>query len=80
MTKEEFEEAILKTYTPERYITLFLYMLAMVGEGFIVAESIYYDEYMADNAFDESNIDEDFWCMLDDESDKLLKELQGELK
>lgn len=80
MNKEEFEKTILKTYTPERYLTLFLYMSAMVGEGFVAAENIFVDEYLDKCAFDEDNIDDDFWCMLDDESDKLLKELQGEIK
>lgn len=80
MKQDELKKAILKTYTPERYITLFLYMYSMVGEGFIAAESIYYDDYMDKDAFDEDNIDDDFWGMLDSESDKLLKELQGELK
>lgn len=77
MTREEFEKAILKTYTPERYLTLFLYMYAMLGEGFVAAESIYCKDYMDKNAFDEDNIDNDFWGMLDNESANLLKELQG---
>ena len=81
MTKEEFKKAILKTYTPERYIMLFLYLYAMVGEGFIAAENIFTEEYLDKFAFDEDNInDDDFWIMFDKESDKLLKELQGELK
>lgn len=78
MTKEEFEKAILKTYTPERYFTLFLYMHAMFGEGFIAAESIYCNDYMEKDAFDEDNIDDNFWGMLDNESENLLKELQGD--
>lgn len=77
MTKEEFEKAILKTYTPERYLTLFLYMYSMIGEGFVAAESLYCGDYMDKDAFDEDNIDDDFWSMLDNESDKLLIELQG---
>ena len=78
MTVEEFEKAILKTYTPERYLTLFLYMYNMVGEGFVAAESIFCKDYMDVDAFDEDSLDDDFWGMLDKECVKLLKELQGE--
>ena len=56
---------------------LFLCLYAMVGEGFIAAENIFTEEYLDKIAFDEDNIDDDFWVMLDDESDELLKELQG---
>lgn len=48
---EELEKGIKETYTPDRYYKLFLFWWAMVGEGFIAADSLVDDFDMDDEVF-----------------------------
>lgn len=64
---EELEKGIKETYTPDRYYKLFLFWWAMVGEGFIAADSLVDDFDMDDEVFS--------W-ELDDAAENFLQKAQ----
>ena len=67
--KEKIKKYILDTYTPENYYKLWLYMYAMVGEGFVAAEELLYQMQPDDELFDFD---------IDKLADDLVQELQGD--
>ena len=67
--KEKVKKYILDTYTPENYYKLWLYMYAMVGEGFVAAEELLCQIQPDDEVFDYD---------MDKLADDLVKELQGD--
>ena len=67
--KEKIKKYTLDTYTPENYYKLWLYMYAMVGEGFVAAEELLYQMQPDDELFDFD---------IDKLADDLVQELQGD--
>ena len=67
MSKEKMEQVIKETYTPDRYCKLFLYWWAMVGEGFVAAQTL----------FDRFDLPDDFF---DYEIDSLANDFLNELE
>lgn len=64
---DELEKKIKETYTPDRYCKLFLFWYAMLGEGFVAADTLF-DEFDAD--------DEVFSWELDDAACNFLQKAQ----